>query len=477
MLVGMKNPGSATPVSAFPALDVSAFGAYDVRGVIGGNVTADLYYRAARAAAEVLGARTACVGFDARATSENFAVAALRGLIEAGCQSLALGLCGTEEVYYATGSRDLGLGLMVTASHNPLDYNGLKLIGPRARPLTGAEFKAIRELTASGEFARPEAVGAREHTDEAQREAYTAHLAGLTMPTEMGTHRILFDCGSGAAGPTLKAVLAELNRRGAEIDAVIARGAPDPSFPDGVPNPLLPEMRTATMRAVVEAGADFGVAFDGDFDRCFLFDGAGTFVEGEYVVALLARASLVQNPGQSIVHDPRVTGAIRSALRDAGGVPTLSQTGHAYVKDALRAASGPYGGEMSGHHYFRDFFHCDSGMLPWMLIAQQLHQSGQTLAEAVAEMRTEFPSSGEINFWVADKGAVITAVRSHFEPNAVSVDRTDGLSCDFDDWRFNLRASNTENLLRLNVEAAGSRALVKARTADLSTILNKWAAQ
>jgi phosphomannomutase/phosphoglucomutase len=255
------------------------------------------------------------------------------------------------------------------------------------------------------------------------------------------------------------------------------RGNPDPTFPDGVPNPLLPEMRAATARAVAEAGADFGVAFDGDFDRCFLFDAAGTFVEGEYVMALLARAALARSTGQSIVHDPRVTGAITAAIRDAGGVPVLSKTGHAYVKAALRAASGPYGGEMSGHHYFRDFFHCDSGMLPWMLIAQHLHQSGRTLGEAVAEMRAEFPSSGEINFRVADKGAAVTAVRGIFEPDAASVDRTDGLSCDFGDWRFNLRASNTENLLRLNVEAAGSRALVEARTADLSTILNKWAAQ
>ena len=255
------------------------------------------------------------------------------------------------------------------------------------------------------------------------------------------------------------------------------RGNPDPTFPDGVPNPLLPEMRAATARAAAEAGPDFGVAFHVDFDRCFLFDAAGTFVEGEYVVALLARAALAQNPGQSIIHDPRVTGAIRAAIIGAGGVPTQSKTGHAYVKDALRATSGPYGGEMSGHHYFRDFFYCDSGMLPWMLIAQQRHQSGQTLAEAVAEMRAEFPSSGEINFRVADKGAAVTAVRGIFEPGAASVDRTDGLSCDFGDWRFNLRASNTENLLRLNVEAASSRALVEARAADLSTILNKWGAQ
>jgi phosphomannomutase len=456
---------------------VSAFGAYDVRGVIEDNVTAGLYYRAARAAAEVLGAEAACVGFDARETSAHFAAAALRGLTEAGCNALSLGLCGTEEVYFAAGSENLGLGLMVTASHNPLDYNGLKLVGPGARPLTNQEFKRIRDLTASGDFAAPAASGARAVAGAPQREAYATHLADILDPKAMGAPRILFDCGNGAAGPTLQVLLGELQSRGAEVDAVTVRGNPDPTFPDGVPNPLLPEMRAATARAAAEAGTDFGVAFDGDFDRCFLFDAAGTFVEGEYVVALLARAALAQNPGQSIIHDPRVTGAIRAAIIGAGGVPTQSKTGHAYVKDALRATSGPYGGEMSGHHYFRDFFYCDSGMLPWMLIAQHLNQSGQTLAEAVTEMRAEFPSSGEINFRVADKGAAVAAVRSRFEPDAASVDRTDGLSCDFGDWRFNLRASNTENLLRLNVEAASSRALVEARAADLSTILNKWGAQ
>ena len=477
MLDGVKNSGGEPLGDVFPPFDVSAFGAYDVRGVIEENVTAGLYYRAARAAAEVLGAEAACVGFDARATSANFAAAALRGLTEAGCNALSLCLCGTEEVYFAAGSENLGLGLMVTASHNPLDYNGLKLVGPGARPLTNQEFKRIRDLTASGDFAAPAASGARAVAGAPQREAYATHLADILDPKAMGAPRILFDCGNGAAGPTLQVLLGELQSRGAEVDAVTVRGNPDPTFPDGVPNPLLPEMRAATARAAAEAGTDFGVAFDGDFDRCFLFDAAGTFVEGEYVVALLARAALAQNPGQSIIHDPRVTGAIRAAIIGAGGVPTQSKTGHAYVKDALRATSGPYGGEMSGHHYFRDFFYCDSGMLPWMLIAQHLNQSGQTLAEAVTEMRAEFPSSGEINFRVADKGAAVAAVRSRFEPDAASVDRTDGLSCDFGDWRFNLRASNTENLLRLNVEAASSRALVEARAADLSTILNKWGAQ
>ena len=474
---GVNKFGASPLGDTFPEVDVSAFGAYDLRGVIGENVTAELYYRAARAAVEVLGAEAACVGFDARETSPNFAAAALRGVTEAGCSSISLGLSGTEEVYFAAGSEGLGLGLMVTASHNPLDYNGLKLVGPGARPLTGQEFSDIRDLSASGDFAaQGKPLGARAIAGAPQREAYAAHLADIADPGAMGAPRILFDCGSGAAGPALEAVLAELKSRGAEIDAVIARGTPDPSFPDGVPNPLLPEMRAATARAVVEAGADFGVAFDGDFDRCFLFDAAGEFVEGEYVVALLARAALAQNPGQPIVHDPRVTGAIRAAITSAGGKPVASRTGHAYIKEALRTARAPYGGEMSGHHYFRDFFYCDSGMLPWMMVAQHLTQSGQTLAGAVAEMRSEFPSSGEINFKVNDKGAAVAAVRARFEPDAVSVERTDGLSCDFGDWRFNLRASNTEPLLRLNVEARDA-ALVKSRAADLSTILNKWDAK
>ena len=325
MLDGVTNSGGETLGDVFPAFGVSAFGAYDVRGVIGENLTAGLYYRAARAAVEVLGADAACVGFDARATSASFAAAALRGVTEAGCKSISLGLCGTEEVYFAAGSANLGLGLMVTASHNPLDYNGLKLVGPGARPLTDQEFKRIRDLTASGDFTEPAAPGARAVAGTPQREAYAAHLADIVDPKAMGAPRILFDCGSGAAGPTLQVLLRELQSRGAEVDAVTVRGNPDPTFPDGVPNPLLPEMRAATARAVAEAGADFGVAFDGDFDRCFLFDAAGTFVEGEYVVALLARAALAQNPGQSIVHDPRVTGAITAAIRDAGGKPVAEQ--------------------------------------------------------------------------------------------------------------------------------------------------------
>ena len=255
MLDGVTNSGGETLGDVFPAFGVSAFGAYDVRGVIGETVTAGLYYRAARAAVEVLGAHAACVGFDARATSASFAAAALRGVTEAGCKSISLGLCGTEEVYFAAGSANLGLGLMVTASHNPLDYNGLKLVGPGARPLTDQEFKRIRDLTASGDFTAPAAFGARAVAGTPQREAYAAHLADIVDPKAMGAPRILFDCGSGAAGPTLQVLLRELQSRGAEVDAVTVRGNPDPTFPDGVPNPLLPEMRAATARAMAEAGA------------------------------------------------------------------------------------------------------------------------------------------------------------------------------------------------------------------------------
>ena len=471
MLDGVTNSGGETLGDVFPAFGVSAFGAYDVRGVIGENLTAGLYYRAARAAVEVLGAHAACVGFDARATSASFAAAALRGVTEAGCKSISLGLCGTEEVYFAAGSANLGLGLMVTASHNPLDYNGLKLVGPGARPLTDQEFKRIRDLTASGDFTAPAAFGTRAVAGTPQREAYAAHLADIVDPKAMGAPRILFDCGSGAAGPTLQVLLRELQSRGAQVDAVTVRGNPDPTFPDGVPNPLLPEMRAATARAVAEAGADFGVAFDGDFDRCFFFDASGQFVGGEYVVALLARATLRREPGASIVHDPRVVYAVREAIEAGGGVPVKSRTGHAFVKAAMRGRGAAYGGELSAHHYFRDFYNCDSGMIPWIMVLELLRSSGSSLSALVGEVSASFASSGEINFEVDSKSAAFDAARSAYASHAAEVDETDGLSCDMGAWRFNLRASNTENLIRLNVEARGAAVSVGDCVAKISKII------
>jgi len=451
--------------------NVSAFKAYDVRGVVGETIDADLVHRIARAAAYILGARQAVVGFDARESSPEFAGAAIQGISDAGGDTLDLGLCGTEEVYFATGARKADLGIMVTASHNPISHNGLKLVGPAARPLSESEFAAIKELTASGDFAPSTLIGTYQEGSLKARKAYMQHIQSLISIDQIGKVKIVFNCGNGAAGPTLRYLLDALAARGSQISSVLVQADPDPSFPNGIPNPLLPENHGATADAVREYGADFGVAFDGDFDRCFLFDGEGKFVEGEYVVALIAAAVLKNSPRATIVHDPRVVGAIDATVAKNGGQAVASKTGHAFVKATMRRAGAAYGGEMSAHHYFRDFFYCDSGMLPWLKVAELLGATGQSLSQAVAELRTDFPSSGEINFKVANKAAALDRVRSALQDKASKVDELDGLSLTFDTWRFNLRASNTENLLRLNIEGKDAED-VQLKVAKISNLIN-----
>jgi phosphomannomutase len=307
------------------------------------------------------------------------------------------------------------------------------------------------------------------------RQAYVQSaidVAGITSEATLRrTTRILFNCGNGAAGPTLKAILSNLGVHGVQIDAHVVHGLPDPTFPNGIPNPLLPKNHAATASEVVRLGADFGVAFDGDFDRCFFFDGAGTFVGGEYLVALLAEANLRREAGCTIVHDPRLVYAARDKIRAAGGVAIQSGTGHALVKAKMREVGAAYGGEMSAHHYFRDFFYCDSGMIPWMAIIALLAAEEKTLSECVAALRAAYPSSGEINFQIENKWDALARLRAAYVPHAAEVDEGDGLSCDMGAWRFNVRASNTEDLLRLNVEARGQAVSLDGCVAQLSKII------
>ena len=464
-----------------PRRDTSAFKAYDIRGVVGENIDANFVECVARVATEILGATSAAVGFDARETSSDYAQAAARGCMNAGASVLGLGLCGTEEVYHAVGSNGLGLGIMVTASHNPIDHNGLKLVGPNARPLTENEFAAIRERAASisvgaGKSSPPANLDGKAVQPELDlRQAYVQSaidVAGITSEATLRrTTRILFNCGNGAAGPTLKAILSNLGVRGVQIDAHFVHGLPDPTFQNGIPNPLIPKNHAATASEVVRLGADFGVAFDGDFDRCFFFDGAGTFVGGEYLVALLAEANLRREAGCTIVHDPRLVYAARDKIRAAGGVAIQSGTGHALVKAKMREVGAAYGGEMSAHHYFRDFFYCDSGMIPWMAIIALLAAEEKTLSECVAALRAAYPSSGEINFQIENKWDALARLRAAYVPHAAEVDEGDGLSCDMGAWRFNVRASNTEDLLRLNVEARGQAVSLDGCVAQLSKII------
>ncbi len=457
--------------SPLPEGALVCFKAYDIRGRLGPDLDAPIARRIGRAFAESLGARHVVLGRDCRTSSETLAAAVAEGLIEAGVEVLDLGLCGTEEMYFATSHLEACGGIEVTASHNPMDYNGMKLVRAGSAPLdpeTG--LGAVRALAESGAFG-PDRSGGRVVPAGDTRAAYVARVLSFIDLAALRPLTILVNAGNGAAGPTFDAIAAALAARGAPLRFVTMHHAPDGSFPNGIPNPLLPENQPVTAAAVRAAGADFGVAWDGDFDRCFLFDHEGTFVPGEYVVGLLAQTFLVKEPGATIIHDPRVVWNTVDVVARAGGVAHASRTGHAFLKQAMRETGAVYGGEMSAHHYFRDFMACDSGMIPWLLIAELLGRTGQSLANLLAEARAAFPSSGEINFRVADVASAMARVEGELAAQALRIDRLDGLSLDFGDWRLNLRASNTEPLLRLNVETRGDAPALAAHVARLTALI------
>jgi phosphomannomutase len=444
---------------------MNPFKRYDIRGRLGIELDEAVAHQIARAFAAVTGAASVVLARDCRESSPALAGAVAAGLMAQGVRVLDLGLAGTEEMYFATAHLGADGGIMVTASHNPADYNGMKLVGAGAVPLDDDRFARLQDMT-HARFDR--LAGGSCEDASGVRADYVARVVGLVGP--VGPLRVLVNSGNGAAGPTLDAVAEGLHAQGARLDLVRLNHAPDGRFPNGIPNPLLPENRPATEAAVLAAGADMGVAFDGDFDRCFLFDGRGGFVDGAHVVALLARAALARHPGAAIVHDPRVLWAVQDTVAKAGGRSVLAPTGHVFLKATMRREGAVYGGEMSAHHYFRDFMSCDSGMIPWLLVAGLIARSGTPLADMASDLRRDYPSSGEINFTAPDAAARVERVRATLAPGARSVDWTDGLSLDFGDWRMNLRASNTEPLLRLNVEARGDAALVArgvARVRDL----------
>ena len=438
---------------------LTCFKAYDIRGKLGEELNEDVARRIGRAFVQALGARTVVVGRDIRASSEALMAALVDGITEAGADVLDLGLCGTEEMYFATTHFGADGGIEVTASHNPIDYNGMKIVRKGSAPLDAAT--GLAEIRRLAEEGAPVA-GPRGSVRPAEgaRAAYVERVMSFVDVSALKPLRILVNAGNGAAGPTFDAIAAELAARGATIDWVRMHHDPDGSFPNGIPNPLLPENQPATAEAVVKAGADFGVAWDGDFDRCFFFDETGRFVPGEYVVGLLAEAFLARTPGEVIVHDPRVVWNIVDVVAAAGGRAYQARTGHAFLKQALRDTDAVYGGEMSAHHYFRDFVFCDSGMIPLVLMAELVSRRGRSLGQMLEAQMAAFPSSGEINFRLPDPAAAVVRVREALEPEALSRDETDGLSLAFADWRFNLRSSNTEPLLRLNVEARGNADLV-----------------
>ena len=447
---------------------IAGFKAYDYRGRVPEELDEDLARNIGRAYARVVQPRRVVVGHDIRLSSKGLSQALMEGLTAAGVDVAYLGLCGTEQVYFGTFHLGLDGGIMVTASHNPMDYNGLKFVREESRPISGDTglFDIEAEVRMGG-FEDAATPGTIEQVDLSAE--YIKHLLGYVDIPALKPLKVVVNPGNGCAGPTMDMLEKEL-----PFELVRVCWEPDGTFPHGIPNPLLPDNRSITVDAVKEAGADLGVAWDGDFDRCFLFDETGAFIEGYYIVGLLASQLLQTNPGAKIIHDPRLTWNTVEVVEAAGGVPVQHKSGHAFIKERMRQEDAVYGGEMSAHHYFRDFSYCDSGMIPWMLAAQALCKTGKPLSELVNERIALFPASGEINRKVADATQALEAVRAHYEADAVSFEEVDGISLDFGPWRFNLRKSNTEPVVRLNVESRGDVELMKTRTEEILALLESF---
>jgi len=449
--------------------ELNCFKAYDVRGVVPTDLNEDVAYRIGRAFAQLLCPGTVVVGQDVRPTSPELAPALMHGLTEGGADVLDIGLCGAEEVYFATDFAKAGGGIMVTASHNPADWNGMKLVREGAKPISGdSGLNKIRDLAESGDFTaagRTGTISPYEH-----RPAYLRHLLKYVDHDVLRPVRIVVNAGNGCAGPVIDLLEPQL-----PFDITKIQNDPDGTFPNGIPNPLLPENRGATREAMLAAGAALGIAWDGDFDRCFFFDERGEFVEGYYIVGLLAEAFLSKHPGAAIIHDPRLTWNTIDIVQQAGGRAVMSKTGHAFIKERMRAEDAVYGGEMSAHHYFRDFAYCDSGMIPWLLVLELMCRKRMLLSELVGERMRRFPASGEINRVIADPAAALKAVEAKYAAGALAIDRTDGLSVEYSDWRFNLRLSNTEPVVRLNVESRGNEALMQEKTEVILGLLAEFA--
>ena len=443
----------------------SCFKAYDVRGRIPDQLNEDIAYRIGRAYAEFLQPKTVVVGYDIRLSSQSICGALSSGLMDSGVNVFNIGLCGTEEIYFATSHLEVDGGIAVTASHNPKDYNGMKFVREDSKPISAdTGLNVIKLLAERNVFAVGAQRGSVQSVDV--KADYVKHLLGYVDVKALKPLKVVCNAGNGGAGRIIDLLEPHLPFKFTKVFH-----QPDGNFPNGVPNPLLEENRQPTVDALLKENADVGIAWDGDFDRCFLFDEKGRFIEGYYIVGLLAESFLKKNPGSNIIHDPRLLWNTQAVVKEFGGNAVQCKSGHAFIKEMMRKVDAVYGGEMSAHHYFRDFFYCDSGMVPWLLVLELICQSGKTLSQLVEECIARFPASGEINRTVSDARTVIDKVLTHYMPAALDIDYTDGVSVSFADWRFNLRMSNTEPVIRLNVESRGNIRLMQQKTAELLALM------
>lgn len=446
--------------------EITCFKAYDVRGRVPDQLNEDIARRIGRAFAEVVKPKQVVVGHDIRLSSESIKAAVTEGLLEQGVDVYDIGLCGTEEIYFATSHAGMDGGIAVTASHNPKDYNGMKFVREESKPISGdTGLFDIKALAEKDDFQPALQKGTLHSLDTSG--AYVEHLLSYINVEALKPIKIVVDAGNGGAGRVVDLLEPHL-----PFEFIKLHHEPDGNFPNGVPNPLLPENRAAAIAAVKEHDADLGLGWDGDFDRCFFFDENAEFIEGYYVVGLLAEAFLKQHGPSKIVHDPRLTWNTVDIVETHGGEAVQSKTGHAFIKERMRLENAVYGGEMSAHHYFRDFAYCDSGMIPWLLVTSLIGESGKGLSEMVRERMAAHPCSGEINRTIEEPAAVLARIEKIYAPGALIVEKVDGLSVSMEQWRFNLRMSNTEPVVRLNVESRADTALMEAKTQELLALID-----
>ena len=471
------------PATEFTPIIINSFKAYDIRGELGVNLDEDIAYRIGRAFAQILFQRyhaadakaelknlkpAVVIGSDIRHSSEQLKQAAIRGMLDAGVDVIDLGMTGTEEVYFATSHYQALGGIEVTASHNPINYNGLKLVKEHSKPISADDGLAeIQALAESGQFITDNTLGNLQLLTD--KSAYINHVMTFVDIDKLKPLKLVINSGNGSAGPVVDLLIDKLLQAGAPIEVIKLHHTPDGSFPNGIPNPMIEANRVATQQAVLEGKANLGIAFDGDFDRCFLFDEQGDFIDGSYIVGMLAQAFLNKYPSESIVYDPRVIYNTEAVIAEHNGKAVISKSGHSFIKQVMRDSGAVYGGEMSAHHYFRDFFYCDSGMIPWLLTIELLSITGKTLSELVSGYIKAYPSSGELNFHLTthDASTIISAIEEKFSVQNPIKSTLDGLSLNFGEWRFNLRASNTEPLIRLNIESRGDAELLTTKTQEI----------
>ena len=451
---------------------LTCFKAYDIRGQLGTELTEEIAYRIGRAYAEFIKPKNVVLGGDVRLTSESLKNALSEGIRDAGSDVIDIGMVGTEQVYFATSFLNADGGIEVTASHNPIDYNGMKLVRENSRPVSSdTGLLEIKALAEANKFKEVSAQNKGNYQKLDLIDDYVNCLLGYIDCHSIKPMKLVMNAGNGSAGPIVNALEKYFDDANVPIELIKIHNEPNGTFPNGIPNPILEENRESTIQAVLEHNADMGIAWDGDFDRCFLVDETGRFIEGYYIVGLLAKAFLKKAPGSKIVHDPRLTWNTIDIAQTYGGEPLQSKTGHAFIKEKMRLEDAIYGGEMSAHHYFRDFFYCDSGMIPWLLILELVSKSGLSLSNLVNDMMIKYPSPGEINFKVKDPRDCIEKVYKYFESTVLLTDTIDGISMEFEQWRFNLRMSNTEPLVRLNLETRSDDPLLNKRLAEITSLI------